>query len=385
MINEERRKLQLEALDALRSNNYRGIIILPTGTGKSYVLIEALKELYRPGMSVLYTCDSIRLRDTDFDEELKKWGGEEYSQVIEKQCYASAYKKNGEHYNILLADEGDYGLTPAYSQLFTSNTFDHIIFVSATLEPKKRKLIKDILPIVYERQLKEIEEKEVVNKSELFYVPYLLNDKENAEYLQFNKRFHHLLLQPENKHTKDRIKFLSFERLHFLANLSSSSYICRGLIKDLRNKDSESKILIFCGSTEQADSVSYYSYHSKNQELGHLDLFNEGKANKLAVCGKVDRGINLNGVNTIIMEAMTGSETKMIQKSGRGKRLKIGEVLRVYFLVPYYKQLKMNKVRTYPTIVLDKIRKACKNMGIESAKTYILKLENENGKSGDSA
>jgi superfamily II DNA or RNA helicase len=78
MINEERRKIQMEALDALEANNYNGAIILPTGTGKSYVLIEALKRLYKQGMSVLYTCDSQRLRDSDFDKELEKWDASEY-------------------------------------------------------------------------------------------------------------------------------------------------------------------------------------------------------------------------------------------------------------------------------------------------------------------
>jgi len=374
MINEERRKLQMEALQALRSNDFRGIVILPTGTGKSYVLIEALKELYQPGMSILYTCDSIRLRDIDFDKELQKWDAQEYSELMEKECYATAYKYGGKHYNILLADEGDYGLTPSYSKLFTENTFDHIIFVSATLDKKKRKLAESIVPIVYEKKIDEIEEKGVINKCDIFYVPYLLNKEENDQYLKFNQRFHHLL-QDMNPANQKRLEFLTFERLHFLAGLKSSAYICRELMKDLYSKDANTKMLIFCGSTEQADNVCKYSYHTKS-ETDWLDIFNKGEIPALAVCGKVDRGINLEGVNTIIMEFTTASETKMIQKSGRGRRLKVGEVLRLFFLLPYYKQMKTNKMQQYPTIVLDKIKKACKNIGIENAKTYILKLEN---------
>lgn len=375
MINEERRKLQLEALQSLRDNNFRGIVILPTGTGKSYVLIESLKELYKPGMSVLYTCDSIRLRDSDFTKELEKWGGEDFSEVIEKQCYASAYKMRNKYYDILLADEGDYGLTPSYSQLFSENTFGHIIFVSATLETKKREIAANIAPIVYERKLKEIEENKVVNKSQLYYVPYYLNDKENAMYLEYNKRFHHLLME-EGPHVAQRLKFLTFERLHFLAGLESSAYICRRLMQDLHFMNSKSKMLIFCGMTEQADKVCKYSYHTKNQEDDNLDKFNNNEIQACAVCGKVDRGINIDGVDAIIMESVTGSETKMIQKLGRGKRLNVDDLLNVYFLVPYYRQTKMNKVRSFPTIILSKIQKACRNMGIENAKTYILKLDN---------
>ena len=45
-INEVKRKIQEEALDALEKNNYNGIVLLPTGVGKTWVLIEALKSDY---------------------------------------------------------------------------------------------------------------------------------------------------------------------------------------------------------------------------------------------------------------------------------------------------------------------------------------------------
>jgi superfamily II DNA or RNA helicase len=372
MINEERRIIQMEALDALRANNFKGIVVLPTGTGKSFVLIEALREIYKPGMRVLYTCDSQRLRDEDFDKELQKWDAIEYSDKMEKECYASAYKFEGQHFDILLADEGDYGLTPSYSKLFFNNTFTYIIFVSATLEQKKRTLARKIVPIVYEKKLKEIEQREVVNKTQFYYVPYLLNEQENAAYNKYNDRFHSLLQQPESANRDQRLKFLTFERLHFLAGLESSVYICKKLMAELQAANENSKTLVFCGATDQADKISKCSYHTKNVKEGNLDKFNNGESRDAAVCGKVDRGINLNGVNNIIMEFTTRSETKAIQKLGRGKRLSVDEILNVYFLVPYYTKTWAKKT-PFATIVLKKIQEACKDIGIENAKTYIVK------------
>jgi superfamily II DNA or RNA helicase len=384
LINEERRVIQLEALDALRNNNFKGIIILPTGTGKSWVMIEALREVYKPGMRVLYTCDSRRLRDSDFNKELEKWNADEFCGIIEKQCYAAAYKKEGQYYDILLADEGDYGLTPEYSKLFANNTFEHIIFVSATLEPSKRQIAKGIAPIVYERKLKEIEDDGVVNKSQFWYVPYLLNPTENAMYVEYNNRFRHLLNEKNGhvindpprsrKQIDSDLKFLSFERLHFLAGLESSAYICGKLIADIQKRDENAKMLIFCGLTSQADKVSMYTYHGKSKETNWLDAFNHNEIKELAVCGKIDRGINLEGANTVIMESVTSSETKMIQKLGRGKRLAVDEVLQVYFPIPYFRPVR--DAHGKPTIVLQKIHKACAKIGIGNAKTYILKLDN---------
>jgi len=352
-MNEEKRKIQLEALAALEKNNYNGIVLIPTGGGKSYVLIESLRRLYKPGMKVLYTCDSRRLRDEDFNAELQKWGCGKYCDLIDRECYASACKKKEEHYDVLLADEGDASLSPIYANLYRNNTFTHIIFVSATLEANKRTMAKEIAPIIYEKKLKEIEEREVVNKSQLYYVPYRLSDKENNEYLKFNSRYTNLLKQPDSKNRAERLKFLTFERIHFLAGLESSVYICKKLLAELRQK-ANARILVFCASTDQADKICEYSYHGKNEKDDNLNKFNNGEIQEAAVCGKINRGVNLNGVNHIIMESVTNSETRSTQQTGRGKRLPIDEILSIYFPVPYYTK-PWAKNTPFPTIVLRKI------------------------------
>lgn len=370
MIHEEKLKIQKEAFDALEKNNFRGIVILPTGTGKTYVLIQALRKLYKPGMRVLYTCDSKRLRDIGFNDELKKWDAGEFIDIIDRECYASAYKHMNEHYDILLADEGDYALTPEYSKLFFNNTFDHIIFVSATLDSSKVKYANKIAPVVYRKKIKEIEERKVVNKANFIYVPYRLNEKENKRYLQFNKRFRELLVQTRTPKIEKELDFLKIQRQHFLAGLESSVYICRKLMQELYDKDQNSRLLIFCGLNSQADKICKYTYHTDTEHLKYLDKFNEEQINFLAVCGKINRGENLKKVNTIILENCKSSETLMIQRTGRGRRLKQDEILTVYLLIPYFKTA---YGLVSPTIVLDWAQKAGKEMGIENAKTHILK------------
>jgi superfamily II DNA or RNA helicase len=371
VINEERRVLQLEAIQALRANNFKGIVILPTGTGKSFVLIEALKELYKPGMHVLYTCDSTKLRDEGFNEEMAKWGAKDLLPLVERRCYAGAYKIEGRHFNILLADEGDYALTPEYSKIFFNNTFDYIIFVSATLDNKKKALAKKIAPIVYQKNVKEIDEKKIVNKSQFIIVPYLMNDAENKQYISYNRAMSNLLQQNRTPQIQKNLDFLTIQRSHFLSGLQSSAGICRRLMKELYEQDKNRKMLIFCGLNAQADKICKYSYHSQNEQLDNLKRFNDGEINALSVCGKVNRGINLNGVNTIILENCRRSETLMVQRIGRGKRLKIDDILYVYMLLPYYKRFGNNT--PIPTIVNDWIKHAGRNVGIENAMFHYVK------------
>jgi superfamily II DNA or RNA helicase len=350
MINEEKLKLQKEAIQALRDNNFNGIVILPTGTGKSFVLIESLKEIYKPGMNVLYTCDSIRLRDIDFNKELIKWGADNYIDKIEKQCYASAYKKEGEQYDIGLFDEGDYALTPEYSKLFTNNKFNHIIFVSATLDSSKKKYADLIAPVVYKKNIKDIEEQKVVNKCQFIIVPYLLNKYENKKYLEFNKSFRNYLVQDQTHVIKKRLEFLKIERQHFLAKLESSSYICKKLIQRIKENEPDSKTLIFCGLKEQADKISEYSYYTGNEANNNLEKFDKGEIKELVVCGKVNRGINLSGVNNIINENCKQSKTLMIQRTGRGRRLDINDILNIYVPIPYFKP-DFGEIK--PTIIMN--------------------------------
>jgi len=382
VINREKEKIQSEAYEALEKNNFKGIVILPTGTGKTLVLINCLKRLYEPGMRILYTCDSQDLRDSGFDEELVKWDAKQYCDIIEKCCYKTAYKKKDEEYDILLADEGDFALTPQYSKLFLNNKFKYIIFVSATLDKKKQPLADKILPVVYQKEVKEIEDRKVINKANFIFVPYTLSNKENARYLNFSERFKELLnAKPSpfldlkqtkawmDKRQRD-LDFLTFQRLHFLESLDSSVYICRKLFEYIHKQDPKARVVAFCGQTSQADKICRYSYHEKNANENNLKRFDDGEINYLSVCGKIDRGKNLKGVNRIVLENYNRSETKLVQRTGRGRRLKVDELLDIYILVPHYKR---ENGKSYPTIMYDWILEAGKKLGIEDAKTIYLK------------
>ena len=381
LINEEKVKIQAEAFTALESNGFRGIVILPTGTGKSLVLINCLKHLYQEGMKVLYTCDSQDLRDSGFDEELVKWGAEEYCDKVEKLCYKTAYKKKGEEYDIGLFDEGDFALTKEYSKLFFQNKFRYIIFVSATLDKKKEPVAEKIAPIVYRKEVKEVEDKKVINRANFFYVPYILNPKEDYKYKRYSERFKELINAKPNPFFDNRqfkewsdkrqrdLDFLTFQRLQFLASLESSAYICRKIFEYIHKQDPKARVVAFCGQTEQADKICKYSYHEKNADKDNLKRFDDGEINYLAVCGKIDRGKNLKGVNRIVLENYNKSETKLVQRTGRGRRLKVDEVLDVYIPVAHY----TINGKPKPTIMLDWILEAGKNIGIENAKTILLK------------
>lgn len=377
-VNEKRRDIQLEALDSLEKSGYNGFCVLPTGTGKGWILIETLRRLNPK--KVIYLCDSELNRDETFKNDLIKWGAEEWIPKITFECYQTAYKREGDNFDLILGDEVDMAMTPEYSKFFWNNKAKHTVLVSATLEGDKRVMARKIVPIVFERGIQEIEDDGILNKANYHFVNYMLTAEENAKYLRFNETFKKIIRDKEQaqrkndkgalKRANEQSQFWINQRSLFLKSLKSSEKVCKSLLKDIYLQSEKNKILTFCGVTAQADAICKYSYHGKNEGDNWLEKFNEGEVRVLTVCGKVDRGVNLNGVNNIVYESPSRSKTKMVQKTGRGRRLAVDEILNVYFLVAYYRD-RMGEIK--PTIIKRWVEEATEEMDISNAKVYKIK------------
>ena len=60
VVTREPRPYQREALDAFRANRYRGVVVLPTGAGKTYVAHMAIDATRRSSLVVAPTLDLVR-------------------------------------------------------------------------------------------------------------------------------------------------------------------------------------------------------------------------------------------------------------------------------------------------------------------------------------
>jgi superfamily II DNA or RNA helicase len=360
-LTNPRTELLHEALKVADKNGYNGIYLLATGAGKGRFMIECAKIL-KPN-KILYLCNSTELRDKTFIHELHKWDAAYLIPFIEFQCYQTAYKYVDKTYDLLLADEFDYSLTPEYSRVYANNQFANKILVSATLDPAKRVLAEKIAPIVFEKKQVELIDKGVLNQINYYFVNYNLSFAENKQYLAFNKQFSVMLQQPRSVAREKRLNNLKIYRKQWLSNLSTSAEVTKWILSTLKHKNE--KVLIFCGLSKQAERVSPYTYHSKT-DVGEKNLraFESGEIKELAVVEKLTRGANIEGIKHIIYNTIDSSMTKLTQKTGRGLRLPAGEKLNVFFQVPYY---------THPfygrraTVVNDWVTSSTKDMDISGA------------------
>ena len=137
-------------------------------------------------------------------------------------------------------------------------------------------------------------------------------------------------------------------RKSFLWNLSSSADIAikikekilkefKGIYTYTGDSMNSNKVLLFSELTSQAEKLSAYSIHSKqdddsNKEL--LRMFDEGEIRELSSVRSLTLGLNIKGANWAILESYNSSPTDIIQKIGRTDRLSIDDVANVVILVP---------------------------------------------------
>lgn len=358
----EKDKLLKEGLAAFKKANYNGIALLPTGVGKGKLMIEIAKLLNPP--DITYLCNTQLLRDKMFKDELYKWDAAYLLDRMELQCYQTARKWVNRRSSLLLADEFDAALTPEYIKAITNNVYDHKILVSATLDDAKRRKALKIAPIIFERNLIEVIEKDVLNNINFYIVNYDLTPIENGKYLSYNSRFR-ILLNDYRSHTvENQLQWLQIQRKQFMQRLGSSAEVTKWLLANLRPKNE--KVLVFCGLSEQADKVCKYSFHSNNGNIQVFNDFEAGIIKEAAVVDKVDRGLNIDQIRHIIFESLGSSKTRLTQRIGRGMRLEAHEFLNVYIPVPYFTD---NWGHRKPTIVQNWLIDATKDMDLSRAKT----------------
>lgn len=355
---------QTEALSSARAASYLCAIIASVGFGKGKVMIDIIQDLITKYniKKVLYVCDNTRLRDSDtegFPEQLARWGTPAMKKIVRLECYQTTYKWENESFDLLLADEADFAMTPKYSNVFFRNKFRFKILVTGTLSPTKRKLLKEIVPIAYKLNTVQAEDLGIINKTHYYVYNYPMTEDESTEYLRLTRMIGVKMNLEEN----NAARYFINQRRELLYNLNSSYKHCRRLMRWLWEKDNKTRLVVFSQRTEQADRLCKWSFHGKNEKLDNLAKFQSGEISAIAVVSKIKRGINLKQADTAIFEALDGSTTEFEQRGGRMKRLPLAQVAKIVFMIPWVLKPDTKKPTYKETIVGEWMRKATANLG----------------------
>lgn len=361
---DPREEIQEKAKQAWLNSNKKSTIILPTGGGKSKVAIDLVKEI-NPS-SVLLLTNSEQLRDVNWKAEFDKFGFD-YSKVV-SECYQTVYRWKDKSFDFVIADEIDF-IAEGYAQFFENNVCKVILGLTGFTTEKKEELINKYAPICFKESIDTMQEAGMLNKSELIFIKFPLSKVKNIEqkkraggtfftsendlYKYYDKEFQKALVvksklekkyfiegvdpssQSDYKAAEWKLRIVAAKRKKILDSLNSSVEVVKELLRIIHSEEGN-KVIIFSNLTSQADKFPY-PFHGKSPKWfdGVAEL-NAGNINTLSVVKKLNRGVNLVGVNYSIKESYDGGETDFHQTHGRLMRLRPDQTAKYILLIPQF-------------------------------------------------
>jgi superfamily II DNA or RNA helicase len=378
--------IQEEAFQALKKADYKGVVVLSTGTGKSKVAVRCMIE--GNFKNILITSPRTNLKQS-WMEQLDKWYPEwgTNDEAITIQNIQTAYKwvkEDISQYDLIVVDEIHVISVEMVKYLQIAQELG-ISVIGLTATPFKendfkRDVLYKLFPIVYEYYLAE--DHGIVNKCRYIVYEYELTDEfkvlagtkdkkwlvgEKTQYEYLTKQYENgkmlmaqegaddyftqSLLWMKSGNPSQRIAGSTFfraikNRKDFLWSLESSVQIALKLSSKILYAGN--KLLLFSELTKQANKLSGNVIHSnvtsKSKDTAeankhNLHLFNIGVITNLASCNSLTLGLNLVGANWAIFESYSSSNVNSVQKAGRLHRLGLDEVANIIILKPKNTQM----------------------------------------------
>jgi len=357
------RDYQNQALDAWTANGNRGIIVLPTGSGKTLVGIKAISLLNTPTLVVAPTLDLVdqwrsRLKK-EFKIEVGVLGGGEWDiKALTVSTYDSAYihaDKLGNKFGLIIFDEVHHLPAAGYRNIAEMFAAPCRMGLTATFEREDglhAELNRLVGGKVFETRVKELTgthlspfriEKIVVELTGEEKKEYERNQKVFSDYLirinlvirspaDFQK-----LVMRSGRDPGARKALLARNKARDVAYNSISKM---GKLSEILKKHSTGKIFIFTEHNKLVHRISKQflipsiTYRTTSKERSEtLDRFRSGVYRAVVTSKVLDEGIDVPDADVGIILSGTGSERAFIQRLGRILRKKDGKEAVLYEIV----------------------------------------------------
>lgn len=334
-----------EALKALEKNSGSGILAMATGTGKSKIAIDRIRELYERNsgnINVLIVVPTEKLRDTNWLEEFKKWDSIDlWNDTIVRSCYASITKMQNLAFDLVVLDEC-HNITPNNSTFFSNNRIKDIIGLTATYPKGREKLeiFKELgLKVIFEVTLDQAVQWGLVSPYNIIVVySYLDNTKkylktskgklltEEDYYWMLTKKINSLQVSGNQP---DLLSALINKRMHFIYSLERKTEIAKFILDNLIPQDD--RTLIFAGSTEQANKLSEHSFHYKTTDE-HYQAFMDKTINRLSSVASLNEGQNIPDLDSAVIVQANSNNKDLVQRLGRIIRYRDNHTGNIYLV-----------------------------------------------------
>ncbi|SNQ62078.1 DEAD/DEAH box helicase family protein [Candidatus Methanoperedens nitratireducens] len=357
------RDYQQQALEAWEAGGRRGVIVLPTGSGKTFIGIKAISLLNTPAIVVAPTIDLMNQWRARLKEELKVdagvlGGGEQEIKAITVSTYDSAYihaERLGNRFGFMIFDEVHHlpaegyrhiaemfaspfrmGLTATYEREDGLHTELNRLIGGKIFEKKVSELAGEHLsPYRIEKITVDLirEEQEEYNLKQGIFSDYL---RKNNLSLRNPADFQRLVIR-SGRDPGAREALLARNTARDIAFNSASKV---GKLAGILKNHKEGKVFIFTEHNKLVHRISKeflipaITYRTAGKERSEiLERFKSGIYKAVVTSKVLDEGIDVPDADVGIIISGTGSERAFVQRLGRILRKKKGKEAILYELV----------------------------------------------------
>jgi superfamily II DNA or RNA helicase len=361
--NVELRPYQEEALGKWQRACMRGVLVLPTAAGKTYIALKAISLLRTQTLIVVPTLDLIdqwRKRVTDYlnVDAGAVGGGEINVQMVTVSTYDSAYLQAealGNRFMFIVFDEVHHLASPGYMQIAEMYVAPYRMGLTATYErvDQRHALLPQLVgDVVYTARVGELAGKHLSPYThEKIYVE--LTQEEHQVYEEQMSVFHGYLKEkgivlkgPEDFHRfimttgRDRRAREALLARNRAVKVALNSEAKLDLLARQLEAHRNDKKLIFTLHNDLVykisrrfliPAVTYQTPREERHEI--LENFRTGDYRAIVTSQVLDEGVDVPDASVGFMLSGTGSTREYIQRLGRllrkveGKQAKLVEIV----------------------------------------------------------
>ena len=357
------RPYQQSALNRWQRAQNRGVLVLPTAAGKTFIALKAIEILRTQTLIVVPTLDLIdqwrsRIKEFLSVESGAVGGGQNTVRMITVATYDSAYLQAallGNKFLLIIFDEVHHLASPSYLQIAEMYIAPYRMGLTATLEriderhqllpnlvgdivcntPVEELAGKHLAPYTYEKKYVELSQKEqqLYNKDMSTFKNYLITRHIVMKSPRDFQRF--IMITGRDPNAREAM----LARNRALKIALNSQEKTKALAKLLEQNKNE-KTLIFTLHTDPVYKISrsflipaitYLTPKEERREI--LENFRKGTYRTIATSQVLDEGIDVPDATIGIILSGTGSTRAYIQRLGRllrkveGKKARLIEIV----------------------------------------------------------
>jgi superfamily II DNA or RNA helicase len=338
---------QTEALDTWWQKGGRGVVVLPTGTGKTFVAVLAIAKVGRPTLVVTPTIDLLNQWYDElvvaFDAPVGLLGGGYFDlQPLTVTTYDSAYihlDRWGNRFCLIVFDECHHLPGPTYATAAVGSLAPYRLGLTATPERAdgQEVLLPELIgPLVYRREIKQLAgeflaeyrvEKVVVDLSEEEAKRYQAAREQYRTFVEERgiamggphgwQRF----LQETYRSREGRAAFQAYREQKRLALAAPAKL---HMLEQLLERHQNHRVLIFTYDNATVYQISRQflvpaiTHQTKTKERRQiLERFHAGDYPILVTSQVLNEGVDVPAANVGIILSGTGSVREHVQRLGR--------------------------------------------------------------------